>query len=382
MHSFGHVVSRWFVAGMVLMLLMLGIACSPIARAQDRTDRSDELQQLVDALGDQIEMQRSFNRARAEASQSQLQRAIKAWQKASRSDDDFELMREWLEQSIQASLAGSRKPMPPLPTFSRPEVAKATTPSPSSSAPTPPSAPATAARVRVTEELPVAAEPPTTNPPVAATQPNRSPERSPTTDEAAPANPWARHPAATPVLLGDPFVDDPLPQQPATAPAVRTTPEPTIEPISVEPPDAVDPLQNARVVLRPTSNETSRDDAVGINLAALAARIRGHDRGLRGIEARLIANPDLRVEELLLLAKELETLAQQRKLIELYVDALNPAERARVTSPESAEALKKLIGDRAKRFRPVSQSDDQVDDIFSEQPSPALEEIETLLKSI
>jgi hypothetical protein len=121
---------------------------------------------------------------------------------------------------------------------------------------------------------------------------------------------------------------------------------------------------------------------VGINLAALAARIRGHDRGLRGIEARLIANPELPIEDLLLLAKELETLADQRKLIDLYVEALNPAERARVTPPESAEPLKKLISERAGRLRPATQPDDMIDEVFSEQTSPALEEIESVLKGI
>src|SRR5690606_4000355 len=139
MHSVGHVVSRWFVAGLALMLL--GVACSPAARAQDGNDRSGELQQLVDALGDQIDMQSSFNRAKAEASKSQLRRAIKEWQKAARTDADFDQMHSWLEQALQASLAGSRKPMPPLPTFSRPEVAKGPAPAASPPDPTQPTAP-------------------------------------------------------------------------------------------------------------------------------------------------------------------------------------------------------------------------------------------------
>jgi hypothetical protein len=179
-------------------------------------------------------------------------------------------------------------------------------------------------------------------------------------------------------------VDDPLPQQPDVAPPVATTPEPLDEQPTLPPGDSTptDSLKNARVVLRPMAIETTRDDAVGINLAALAARIRGHDRGLRGIEARLIANPNLPAEDLLLLAKELETLAEQRKLIDLYVEALNPAERTRVSPPASAEDLKRLIGERASRLRPVTQPDDLIDEVFSEQPSPALEEIESVLKNI
>ncbi len=382
MHSFGHVVSRWFVAGWMFMLLGIGIAVSPAAHAQGTADRSGELQQLVDALGDQIDMQRSFNRAKAEASRARLRQAIQAWQKAARTDNDFELMRIWLEQALQASLAGSRMPLPPVPSFTRPEVARTPAPAPTSIEPTSPGAPARPPHARVTEELPVAApEPPAERPPVAATRPSRSPSRRTTTDEATPDSPWARHPAATPIALGDPFVDDPLPQQPEVAPAVATTPNRVVEPKPSQ--TAVDPLQNARVVLRPTTTETTRDeDSVGINLAALAARIRGHDRGLRGIEARLIANPNLAIEDLLLLTKELETLAEQRKLIDLYVEALNPAERARVAPPESAEPLKRMIGERANRLRPTAQPDDLVDDVFSEQPSPAHEEIESVLKSI
>ena len=392
MPSFGHIRFRWLFATLVLGWVTLAALLSPaVVRAQDPTDRSGELQQLVDTLGQQLAMQSHFNRARAETGQQQLSVAIKAWAKAGRTDDDFELMHDWLTQALQASLAGSKKPLPPLPEFSKPQLVARRAPATPATPPTP--GPVPSPTPRLAEELPMATPQPQedsialrpTESPTPTTRPQR-PEAGP---EPQAENPWSRHPAATPLDLGNPFVDDPpLPAEELTetgTPALRPdNPQFASSALPRAEVPTGDSLANARVVLRPTAAATTApQDSVGINLAALAARIRGHDRGLRGIEARLIANPQLREEELLLLAKELEAIVQQRRLIDLYVEALNPAERARVTPPESAEGIKRLIAERAKRLRgPAPPQDDLFDEVFSEQPSPVQEEIKSLLESI
>jgi hypothetical protein len=310
--------------------LLLSICAAP-ARAQ--TDRSSELQSLVNDLGYQLDLVEQFDRHTAERRLQLLAIALDRWNTSSRSQSDFQAMQQWLETSIQASMPGRSKPMPELPWFSerlaRSErvASRESMASPESIAgsesgdrPAPPttagpdSEPA-AARTPVVPKAEFSAVPPDVEAPEPA---------------GSVASAWQRHPAAKPIDLGNPFFDD----APLTA---RTTATP-------------------RIALRPsTLNVQPASAKVNINVAELAARIRGYVHGLRGVEARLLASPDIASDQLLMAVRELKQLAAQREFVSLYLEALSPADRARTPDLPSEEHAKAIAAQRMERLRETGQ---------------------------
>lgn len=346
----------------LVWLTFVGALVSAMAVAsaqQPGADRSSELQSMVRDISHQLALQAKFDRTLAESHYVQLSHALDAWNKSARGPEDFRQMQTWLSKSLVATSAGSRSAMPAVPTFTAPGVAsppvvRAAGPTDESSKSLPePKVAVTRKQVEVSKpanETPMPwDESPQTTSPVARGKKDSKPEVKVARD----ADVWSRHPAAKPAEIGDPFVDDPPTVTMAAAPPSHT-------------------------VLRPA---TSRDD-VQLNLAELTARIRGYDRGIRAVEAKLIAGESLSAEKLLLVVRELQELTRQRELIEMYYTSLRPDEAKRVTRPATTDKAKTLIESRLKTLKPATNDAGLFDDVFGEDASPALDEVEKLLEEI
>jgi hypothetical protein len=150
-------------AGVLLVLLLGGPSW---AQAEDRFhDRAPELQRMVGQIAAQLEQSYGSDADEYTRRHGRLGEAITAWNASPRSDVDFELMTGWLRAAQQASLAGSRRPLPPLPQFMKPQFTK---PHTDSTARVPN---VTAAPPAKREPVAAVAEPPAraTAPPVAPT---------------------------------------------------------------------------------------------------------------------------------------------------------------------------------------------------------------------
>lgn len=273
------------------------LACTVLfapQRVLAQQDRSGELQGLVNALGSQLDRVGKVDGREADKRRDQLREVLDRWNDSPRSDDDYRAMEAWLRTAIRASLAGHSRRMPELPEFNDRTAPQEPLPMPEE--PTRNEPPAVAEPQPVAEVQPK--DPLEVEPPAAAEadQAMDEPAESTATVDASPSV-WQQHPAAQPIDLGDPFVDD---SQVADAPLTqRTVLRPAIEPS------------------RPSVS------SVSVNAAELKARVRGYVRGLRGIEARLVSDRDLDVDQLMSLVRELQNLSDQRDFVSLYLDTMD-----------------------------------------------------------
>ena len=293
--------TRYRFAALVLASvgLLIAVFASPAAAQSNRTA---ELQQLVDDFGYQLKLIRLLDPSAAEKRLRQLAIARDRWNTSTRTETDAETMRQWLIDSIQASMPGSLEPMPELPWFEQ-RLAK----SKSTAAPESPPPPVSDTRQAVITRRPTEPQPVVAPKPAPASDPQPS---------AAVAEAWKQHPGAKPIDLGDPFADD----QPLANSTTATR----------------------RIAMRPTPARPA-STKVEINVAELGARVRGYVHGLRGVEARLLRSPTMTTDDLLLATRELKQLAEQREFVSLYLNALSDAERARAGNLPSLDDAKALI---------------------------------------
>lgn len=351
------------LAWVVALGLLAGLS-SPAASAQSTEapsrDRAAELQQLANSLAHQIGMLQRFDRPAAEAIYFRLGEAIDAWEVAGRTDDDFQKMHDWLTQALATAMPGARRTAPPIPEFSPPATAAVARSGSGAPSVDPPSTEPDAKLPRKSpthrDSLAGSPAPEASSSAPELVAPSQRSEAGEAPELPLQKSVWARHPAARPADLGNPFTDDPLGGE-------RTPAE--------------------QVVLRPrTTGPPSVQSQMQINLAALGARTRGYNRGLRAIEARLVASPGMGAEELLLLAMELKELAAQRELVALHLESLPPDLASKASQPASLNEVKSLMESRTEQLRGESRRASLMDDVFAEQESPALVEIEKLLQQI
>lgn len=295
----------------VCRLSVLIVVLATGTQASGQASRTAELQQLTNDFGFQINMLRDFDRREAEERTRALAVVLDRWNSSTRTDADYEKMKQWLKASIHTTMPGSHDPLPQLPWFEQRLAAAPELPLPneprtseSETEPLPEPAPTIAQRVDPTPPA-VAAEPPKAK------------------------SIWERHPAARPVDIVNPFEDD---EPVATiAPSTPTT----------------------RVAMRPTgfSSTVEKPAIVGINTAELGARVRGYEHGLKGVEARMVASPNMSMDELLSVVRELRQLSSQREFVSMYLDmvALDHPEQA-PELPTVANA-KSMARQRLERLR-------------------------------
>ena len=189
---------------------------------------SGGLQGLVRATSAQLQIAYRHDAQEHQRRRDQVSKVVSAWQAATRSAANDELLADWLRVAIRRSMPGSREALPAVPGFERPLVAA---PRPATSA-----APAAQLRPRSTvRQKPVvenqrAMQAPTSRPaddqslirqpPESRTNATRDDATSPpstnpgsTAGEAIQQDFWTTHPAnvdvPTELTSGDPFGDDP-----------------------------------------------------------------------------------------------------------------------------------------------------------------------------
>lgn len=272
----------------VVLLLPGALGQSLVPR---RSDRASELQRLVNDLGYQLQQVEQHDEPEAQQRLRQLAIALDRWNHSKRSEQDFQAMQQWLTRSIRASLPGQPTAMPELPWFGQ-RMVVAETPRNSKS----------------------------------------TPAVEPSSEEPRTKNVQAllkQHPAAQPIDLGNPFVDD-EPQSPAAA--------------------------NRRLALRPTAVSVAQSTSrVDINVAELSARIRGYVHGLRAVEGRLMESRELAANELAGVLRELHELAGQRELVSMYLGALSPEAAARSPELPALSSAIALASERVQRIRAAGE---------------------------
>ena len=354
-------------------LLPVSASAQPIdAPSQQPTA---ELQGMVDDLGWQLAQ--SFRGSGPEFNKryEQLRLALEAWRASPRSSDDYALMQAWLEKAIRVSLPGTRRSLPAPPKFgvhraiaTRPSTEPAATetlpaPAPEHTAQTPPGNQPPAIEQQPAPRQPSTGQPntgqlstgqlsteqPSTGPEVAqsnieqpsprveiaATPPRAEPQAETRVPPPAPAPvettqpSLRRHPAAATLSWSDPFVDDPLPNNQNSATRVATR----------------QPTTGRTTRLKPVGNSVAGE--VKMNLSELSARVRGYRQGLDFVEAELIGSGDATAFKLAGLVRELQSLADQRDLLELYYAGLSELERAAMPDLPSPRAAYRLVASRA-----------------------------------
>ncbi|WP_145251424.1 hypothetical protein [Aeoliella mucimassa] len=341
--------SRYTFAAFMSFLLVLALASFSVAQPVASSDRSDQLQRLVNALGEQIALVRTRDERVADLRLKMLAYALDEWNASGRTDEDFAAMQTWLEKSIDSAMSGGRRRMPVVPMFSVPQVAEAV-PAPSPASDEEPIK--TFATEDTTPSEPAPAEtapslPATTGPSLAAATPDeaatavpsqpaerRDPSRQATPKKQT-ASIWQRHPAAQPIDLSDPFGDE--------GPA---------EPSSNE----------SRVVMRPAamSSLTPAKTRVEVNVMELGARVKGYIHGLRGVEARLLANDEMSADELLIVVRELRQLSNQRDLLSLYLETEALESSTQPTELPTVEHARRMINRRLEQLQEAGESDRKV----------------------
>jgi hypothetical protein len=169
--------------------VLAALAAAPAAWAQSTAARPTPLQSLVNDAVAQLRLTYRHDPAEQERRYDAIGQAIAGWNKSARSSADSQRLNEWLFKSIHASMPGSSEAMPPAPEFSPRPAPAEEMPSPKAS-----SNSATSTKPASRNES-AASEPDEDNVPAVLTG------QSATT--AAPGGSQD----------GDPFRDDPLPEE-------------------------------------------------------------------------------------------------------------------------------------------------------------------------
>jgi hypothetical protein len=78
---------------------------------------ADNLQQLVNDTGVQIQLAYRQLPNERDRRQAELDAVVNAWRASNRSEASDEQLATWLHAAIRNSMPGSTKPLPPVPTF-------------------------------------------------------------------------------------------------------------------------------------------------------------------------------------------------------------------------------------------------------------------------
>ncbi len=274
------------ITAVVSVLVSIALLGAVVAAQQSRRFDGDDLVRLESDLRFQLDLIARFDRAAHRARLAQLEEALQAWRQSMQSRADRQRMVEWFQAAIAQTVANSAAKLPPPPELGVEPPLIVASPPPASDAQT---------TSEATETPPDLAPAP---PDVSVGEAVASPDEA---AAQAPAPPAGEHSIAQ---LGPPPTEG-LPYSTAGD-------------------------QNA--------NAGDVDDPippVQINLAELAARIRGLHHSLDDIEASLVASAQLPPERLEEIVARLESLAVQHRFLRLYYDALTNAEQRLVQSPRS-----------------------------------------------
>lgn len=368
----------------VLLALCVAMGGETRAVAAIRDELPPHLVRLAQNLQAQIDRTYRLNHHARDRRTAQVKRALRSWHASARQVRDDEILDAWFRDALSRSAPARRLHLPPVPTF----VHRSTRPPDAGeplAGPRPGARPnqqtrqpplpivvlpplLVNSRFEITDpELRTFPRPPhpdgmprnaTSNGPpprrsVLAIAPDAKPMISPIPLQAKPLQAGAPQAGAMQPI---PMLDSPVLASPA--PLIPTQPAPA-EPVA-ERPIVVSPLPSAETPVTtpaaPTGQPLVGAPVAKINLAEYRARAAGYRRGLRRVEAELVSGEAPTSRELMKLAQELTTLADQRKMLEVYSKLLgsgSPREGAQLLpSPDLArKLLKKAANTRRDALR-------------------------------
>lgn len=203
----------------VAFAILIANLIAPAAHAQSTSE--PRLQSLVDDTAFQLGLTYRFNVTELKQRREQVDKALEAWNKSSRSEADNRALAAWLRGAMRASMPGSQEKLPPLPNFQTPAKAEPLPLSPGASNQRPAAdSSVTPSRAEPSLEAPSNATEHTLMRPTSAavTESDIAPAPDTSTAEPEPISDddfWSDHPAneelPTDLSNGDPFLDDPLP---------------------------------------------------------------------------------------------------------------------------------------------------------------------------
>jgi hypothetical protein len=285
------------ITAVVSVLVSIAMLGAVVTAQQGRRFDGDDLVRLESDLRFQLDLNARFDRTAHKARLAQLESVLQAWRQSMQSSADRQLLVAWFKAAIAQTITNSAAKLPPPPDFGAQPPLIVASPPPAS-------------EPQATSE---ATEPP--SPELApAAPPDVSSELVSSSDGAPPdeASPNESEP--------------PAPTPPAGEHSITQLGPPPTEGL----PYFTEGDQNASV-----EDVEAPLPPVQVNLAELAARIRGFHHSLDGIEASLVAEAPLPAERLEAIVTRLESLAVQHRFLRLYYDALTVAERRLVEQPRS-----------------------------------------------
>jgi hypothetical protein len=173
-------------------VLVLALATPAAAQTPAR------LQLLVNDTVAQLQLAYRHDATEKRRRYERLSTTVDAWRDAERSDANNRLLEDWLRRAIRSSMPGSQEPLPPMPHFEQPPVETPPEVNPPQSVATP-----------IRREAPANVEQPP-NGRAATASTNEAPHA---TDESDKQLPTVGTQEIEDNAVGDPFIDDPEPQE-------------------------------------------------------------------------------------------------------------------------------------------------------------------------
>lgn len=280
------------ITAVVSVLVSIALLSAVVTAQQSRRFDGGDLVRLESDLRFQLDLNARFDRTAHEARLAQLENVLQSWRQSMQSSANRQRLVAWFQAAIAQTVSNSAAKLPPPPEFG--------------------------------------AQPPLI---VASAPPASDPQA---TSDATEPPPPDLAPAAPPDVSGGPVsssggastdeTEPPAPAPPAGEHSVAQLGPPPAEGL----PYSTDGDQNASA-----GDVENLAPPIQINLAELAARIRGFHHSLDGVKAALVAEAPLPAERLEAIVTRLEALAVQHRFLLLYYEALTIAERRFVEAPRS-----------------------------------------------
>lgn len=278
------------VTATISTLVAIAILAAGVTAQQSRNAPQDDLTLLESDLRFQLDRAFRHQPKQREQRTAQLEAALKAWWQSPQSNNDRNLLTQWLLESTIRSMPGTTQPLPDTPVFGS----------------------------KVPQEI----EQPISDQPIADQQVSKQPQSELPDIREIPVA--ARAVAALQQQAEaqpDPFADELAIAEYQILEAIPTD-EPM--PVAARQSDVKQPTQ----VQRP----------IKINTTELAARIAGYHQGLDRLETTLLTTNTAKLDFVSSQVQQLDELTQDFQFVKLYYDALSEKERRNMHSPRSIDA--------------------------------------------
>ncbi len=278
------------------------ILAAGVTARQEGSQQNDPVEQLESDLRFQFENAFRHDTHERDQRLAQLNQSLSAWQQSLQTQEDQKLLIEWLTLSATRSLPGSVAQLPEVPGFSA----------------------SNAIDPLLTEQLESLGE---STPARGALQP-----AIPTVTGPAAVTPTPELSSESEISLDQPATVEPKKATVQLVSGGEAPPVPEVADVAGE--QFEEPLLEKAEQASPAEPK----ELVTVNLTELAARIAGYHDGLDEVEVALVGVDNASLEFLTTQVKNLETLVEDFRFVQLYYDSLTPTERQSVLAPRSLQA--------------------------------------------